>query len=135
MMGGCHRTEWGGCDIRHTSRLWFGRAQQFIQRRLRVSDDQPFLFRSPLTFGGFSRLWFVGHTVLSQWFPLTGLVPPPGIGPGMTNRPRECKSRLSAISSTGGIVEGVEGFGPSACRLVIGCSIRLSYTPSTLQHE
>lgn len=33
------------------------------------------------------------------------------------------------VPARGDILEGVEGFGPSTCRLVGGCSVPLSYTP------
>ena len=86
------------------STLRGSRLQQLRERRLRVADDQPFLFRSPLTFGGF-RLGFFGHTVLSSHWFLFGGIPQPGIEPGSPKWARDCKSRPFAISSTGGSVE------------------------------
>src|ERR1035437_1676211 len=77
------------------SGLFSGLAEQLIERGLRVSDDQPFLFRT--AFGAFGlRLGrrFAHYGTLIE-------VPRPGVGPGRLVRSPACKAGLSANSSTG----------------------------------
>ncbi len=62
-------------------------------------DDKPFLFWSGLTLLT-PRFVFLGHTKLVSYS--KNLVPEPGIGPGRHEWARDCKSRLSASSSTRG---------------------------------
>jgi hypothetical protein len=73
------------------------RLEQRVHSLLRVFDDQSFFFRSPLTF---CRLFRLHQIVLSSRFSIWGM-PQPGIGPGSPEWARDCKSRLSASSSTG----------------------------------
>ncbi len=73
--------------------------KEACQRGAGVLDDKAFLGWSGFTltfFGGF----FVRHEIVSIG-PLIGEVPQPGIGPGRHEWARDCKSRLSASSSTG----------------------------------
>lgn len=63
-----------------------------------AANDERFLFRSALRL----FLGLLGHHVLlSQRFLSAVKVPQPGIEPGRPCGSRECKSRLSANSSTG----------------------------------
>src|SRR5260370_5014661 len=57
------------------------------------------------------RLWFFGHLALLSH--CTHLVPEPGIGPGRPEWARDCKSRLSASSST----RGPQAIGPFSAAL------------------
>lgn len=74
--------------------------EEGVYRLLWVGNDQPFLFRSALPLLRFG-LTFVCHTVVSSHRFLNGVMPQPGIGPGRRGWARDCKSRLSASSSTG----------------------------------
>lgn len=76
-------------------------AEKGVDCLLRVGDLQPFLLRPRLTLLGL-RLRFLGHFALLSHcqFQLVK-VPQPGLEPGRPIRTRECKSRLSANSSTG----------------------------------
>lgn len=61
-------------------------------------NDQSFLLRSRFTLSGF-RFFLLGHLLILSH--CIHLVPQPGVGPGRP-KSRECKSHLSANSSTGG---------------------------------
>lgn len=93
------------------------RTKQLFQGRFRVFDDQPFLFWPPLALGGL-RPGFFSHSVLSSHWFLSGCVAPPGIGPGRPEWARDCKSRLSASSSTGPSVKPNAGTGGRRKRAV-----------------
>ena len=77
--------------------------QEFRERVLRIAfDNQAFLFRpsftlSALTLGFFGHLSLISHKFLAGEI----LVPRPGVGPGWSFGPRECKSRLFSSFSTG----------------------------------
>jgi hypothetical protein len=73
-------------------------AQKLVYRVRRVAaNDQAFLAWSGLTLLAFLRL-FLSHCVI---LPKSNLVPKPGLGPGRpVAKARECKSRVSAISTT-----------------------------------
>jgi hypothetical protein len=87
-----------------------------------ASDDKPLLARSGLLLLGYLRFRFLGHCVLllrsRRLSAVVVVVPPPGIGPGRPFRSRECKSRLSASSSTGGQVTPDVGTGGPSQRAV-----------------
>ena len=87
---------------------FFGlRLEEGIYRLLRVGNDESFFLWSALTFWCFLRL----HKVLLSSRFLFGEsgMPQPGIGPGSPEWARDCKSRLSASSSTGAQNSGGEG--------------------------
>jgi hypothetical protein len=92
--------------------LWSGllcglRLEQSVNRLLGIGDDEAFFFGPALTLFRSGRL-LCSHGVLSSsWF-LFGheMVPQPGIGPGRPEWARDCKSRLSAASSTGALFGG-----------------------------
>ena len=75
------------------------RLEERVDCLLRIVNDETFFFGSTLAF------WCLGlrhKVVLSSRFTFgESMVPQPGIGPGRPEWSRECKSRLSAISSTG----------------------------------
>jgi len=85
--------------------------EEFVDSNLRVAfDDQTLLFGSRFRFL-LLPLWFLLHLVLLlQRFLSAALVtvPQPGIGPGRPNWARGCKPRLSANSSTGAQISGLD---------------------------
>src|SRR5260370_42530879 len=86
-------------------------AEEFGDCFLRIAFNyQSLLLRTRFTLSAL-RLWFFGHLALLSH--CTHLVPEPGIGPGRPEWARDCKSRLSASSST----RGPQAIGPFSAAL------------------
>lgn len=102
------------------------RLEQILDCPHAASDYEPFLFWSALTLGGLLRLYDV--VLFRQLRVGRKVVPQLGLDPEAWERARDCKSRLSVISSAGAyggrdpIRTGISQF----CRPALD---QLSYAP------